>query len=245
MYGLVLDEDGDPIVGANVTLDGNAAASDSTGRFQLPVWASGEPLLIVERPGFVAYRESLAPNVGRDASQPALATLQRGGRLELAVPAVAGGGEVLVFLLPSGGQRLTGKGGPQPAFPWHRLNPLRVVPGSLTVLEDLPATKYDIVAFSALAKSQPDFVWVLADKTASVALSMVPTEIVRGQILRDGKGLSSASITLRTENVMRSTQGALGAAGRFYKSQPMELLPQALQSTRTDSDGHFTCGWGR
>ena len=156
LEGRVLDAEDVPVVDALVSLDGAQTRTGRGGVFAVARQAAGTALLVVRQPGFVPYCERLRDGHGQTGGRPVQVQLQRGATLDLTVGdltagGVSGGGEVLVWLVPTAGQRLAGAM-PGAAYPWHELNPLRMQAGERRRLHDLPPIKLEALAFHAQAK---------------------------------------------------------------------------------------------
>ncbi len=67
MYGMIYDRDGAPVMGAELIVDGNpAASSDSGGRFYLDALAIGEHALEARKRGFETYSGEFEFRSGSD-----------------------------------------------------------------------------------------------------------------------------------------------------------------------------------
>jgi hypothetical protein len=249
--GQVIDEQDRPLGGVEVSLDGTATTCDRTGTFRLTRRASGDPLLLIQKPGYVPHRERLP------LSNPQLAAhyppdslkivLQKGCTLRLEAGALPGAGEdMLVYLFPTKGQPLSTARLPQPTYPWHLLNPVRLQPGTTRLLQDLPAVKLEAFAHHRRGKSKPAFAWLTPDQTGTLRLEMEPVPTLEGKVTQNGKPLSNVHIELSFENPIRATHIALGQASSFYRAQPIEIVPAAHQTTQTSRNGSFLLGdWSR
>ncbi len=240
VVGSVLDASGSPIASARVSLDGAEVRSGLHGEFSLEARASGCALLLVHAPGFVPYREALAEGTAQVSIQ-----LRRGARLSLSVRSPDAEDEIVVYLFPTAAERMSGRV-PAPAYPWHELNPIRLAAGSVLELDDLPLTRVEARAFSADSSSASVSAWLTTEKLASIALEMVAAPKLAGRVVRGAEPVPGACIELCPLDPLRATQIALGASGRFYLSQPIELLPSTRQAVLSDAQGHFRVAlWDR
>jgi len=230
-----------PIAGAVVSLDGHETITDAEGGYRIARRASGNALLIVSAPGFTSYSERLPLPASGDTL--ALVVLRDACAMEITVPPIAGArGDAMVYVFPTGAQRLSGRM-PAPAYPWHRLNPLQVPPGTTVLLDDLPATRVDVYVFHPQARSRPTFAWTILGDVVQVPIEMEALPTLTGQVLLDGEPVAGAPVSLAFANGMAASQAALGpAASSFYKSQPVEFPPQIVQRAVTDVDGCFVLG---
>jgi hypothetical protein len=242
--GRVLDEHGDALPGARVSLDGEVTATDGGGRWELECAASGAPLLIVEHAGHAPYREELRALAGECEDSVHDVVLDRGCELELEVRGAGAGEDVRVFVLPRGGQRTTDRGG-QRAIPWHVVSP-SVVPADLsTTLHDLPPGRVEVVALHALGMARSGVLSLHPGERTRLVLELRSRPRLAGRVLQDGKPVAGAEVVLQSANRARASAGSLSAAQADHRSVPLVDLPAALQITRTDRSGAFVFGdWG-
>ncbi len=246
VHGRLVDEDGEPVAHAPLTVDGVAGTSDEEGRFAVLCAATGAPQLVVRAPGFVPYREHLREDAPGGAAVDV--ELRRGASLDLHLNGLGRdvGGEVLVYLLPASGERLTGVV-PRSAYPWHELNPLRLPASGSVQLHDLPACKLEARAFHPRAVGR-DTAWLraAADAPAHMTLTLEEVDAGRVRVVRDGAPVPGARAELRFANPIAATLGALGPrAERLLASQALELLPATAQEASTQADGSCSFGLDR
>ncbi|MCA8971621.1 MAG: carboxypeptidase regulatory-like domain-containing protein [Planctomycetes bacterium] len=234
--GRVSDTDNRAIVGAVVTLDGAPVSTASDGSFQIMQSASGPALLIVQKPGYALWREVVAGNVPEFAI-----TLREAASLRLMISPLHGSDdEVQIYVFPrDGGPR--SRLGTEAAYPWHLVNPIRARPGTTVTLAELPVGSCDVVAFHRFGRCASD-VLLSNTRPAELRLDLESVPLLRGRVVEHGEGVACAEISLLSANRIRATVRALGDHANFLKSQPIDLLPAALQRTTSDRDGTFTLG---
>ena len=242
--GRVLDKQGTPVPHAQISLDGQETQSDGNGWFAVEPQAAGDPLLIVEAPGFCAYKESLR---ARRLAEPLEIELAPGGQLALSLAPLAngdGGDDAELYLVPL--IEPFSAGGHQASFPWHRLCPLRVPPGGALVIEGLPATRYEILAFHRSGLARAENVWVQADRPGQVSLQWESKRELACTITRDGEPVRGVEVSILYGNPFRATLRELGSARKLWRSRPIHILPGlGGASVRSDGDGHCqVTRWG-
>lgn len=241
LVGRVQDEDGAPISGARVGLDGVDVWSDADGRFRHAVRVSGAPLLVVEAPGRVLHREALTADAWQGHDDK-LVSLQPGSSLVLgvsALPGVASSEPVLVQVFPTGGPMGMAGGRLQSLYPWERLNPIRIPLGGQVTLDGLPPCKLEIVALHASGASGPQPAFIVPGNAGELELSLTPHEPVRGRVVRDGEGVPGADVSLVVPNPVKATHRVLGGLAQHTRRVPVAHVPQATQHVVTDADGWF------
>jgi hypothetical protein len=91
VFGKVVDDAGEGIPGAEVTLDGHRAESDEKGEFYFPNIASGMALSTCRKHGYALYRETVPITAGRTIEAHQLQfRLAPAANLELSVEGNAG-----------------------------------------------------------------------------------------------------------------------------------------------------------
>lgn len=242
IYGEVTTLDGQPIEGARVRISGHEAMSDDKGEFYLPGIASGKALAVVEKPGYARYRETVPVPRGAVVTKDRLSfRLSPGANLEVTVLENVGAREpAKLFILPAGGQRVNMDRG-QRTYPWHLVNPVEIFPGGSTLIEDLPDGRVNLRLFhsGAVANPRQTAVKLVGGTVRQAVLHLEPAQQLRGQVLREGKPVAGATVTLEAPNRFSATIGALGTSSEFAQGMIIGHMPSAVQRVRTDDRGSF------
>lgn len=238
LEGLVVDESGEPIAGAEATLDGSTTRTDGAGRFRLAGLVDGRggaARLVLAAPGRALRTESL--RLAEATSGVRRFTLEPACALELALEArgdLAGAAEVLVLA-----DTPLGDGRGEHGFPWERLGPeLRLAPGTSLVLDGLPAGEFRVSAASPLGRARPERVRLggAFGTRARVVLTLEP--LPRAEVTSAATPGSLARLRLESCDVLRATLAAFGLEPRDVWRRPidpaaatrLELDPRALEA---------------
>jgi hypothetical protein len=240
--GEVVDEQGLPLPGTLVLLDGGEAWTNAEGRFFAPRLGSGAALLEVSRQGFVPHRESLMAVPGLPDDALRRVTLVRGSRITLTLAGVPGGAgdDAVVYVLPVVGQPVAGTP-PQPTMPWLRLNPLRVRPGGTHVLEAMPRAMFEVQVVHPFATGHTRANTLLG-KDLRVDVVMEPVPRLAGVVTRGDEPVPGATIEIAHADLMKASEGVFEAGRAVYRSQPLEILPSARHTVLSDDQGRFELG---
>ena len=242
VYGTVVDARNEPLADASVLLDGREMITDENGEFYFPTVASGKALAIVSKPGYATYREVVPLTAGFVVEPGKLSfRLERGASLEVSVQEAIGAREpAWVYVIPSGGQRVNSVRG-QRTFPWYSVNPVRVFPGSSTLVEDLPAGRVELVLFhsGAVAKPRSVAATLTAGQTKSQILHLEPAQQLFGTVSSEGVPVARAHVRLEAPHRSKATTKALRKRHDFGREIVMPHVPAALQEVRSDEKGRF------
>jgi len=240
--GLVLDLAGEPIDGAEVTIDGHVAFTDSAGEFFLPELASGTALAIVKKPGYAHYREIVPLPAGRTVEKEHLKfTLESGISLQVdLLEAIGGPGPALLYLTPGGGQRANRVRG-QRTYPWHLVSPVEIHPGGTILIEDLPEGRVHLALFrpGALAQPRQTSIKLIPGRKNQETLHLKQGPVIRGRILQEGKPAQRALVRLEAPDRSAATQRALLRNADVLQELILPHLPAGMQEVRTDASGRF------
>lgn len=242
VYGEVFDADGKLLQGAKVTLDGQVTETDDKGSFYFNGIASGEVTAYVEKPGFASTFQTLSIVAAKTVEMGTLKfRLERAARLEIAVEERLNAQiPTAVFLLPENpeGER---------KFPWFKINPVRVFPGGVLTVEDLPATRVAVRLFhsGSVAKPAQQTVTLVAGQTEHVSLHMQPAPVVNGVVSQDGKPVASAHVRMEVPDRSKATLSVFGQTSfLFLESEVFPNMPSAVQETLTTALGEYTLSAG-
>lgn len=237
VHGEVLGPGGTGLADARVTMDGQVTTSDATGAFVFDHMAAGEVLVIVDKPGYASYRETITTPAGRTIEPGKLKyALQPGARIEITVAeAINPGLEAQVLILPSNPRA-------QRRFPWFKINPVRVYPGGTTTVEDLPAEAIDLRLFHVGARAEPSVrtLTLQAGESASVTLHLAPAPQLAGTVVQGGRPVPGAHVRLEAPDRVQATLAALNVRDYLLiESELFPNLPTAVQETVSDGSGQF------
>ncbi|MCZ6598859.1 MAG: carboxypeptidase-like regulatory domain-containing protein [Planctomycetota bacterium] len=244
--GRIVDRAGEPIHGAKINVDGQIAWTGEDGGFHFARVAGGRSCLVeVDHPDYVALVTEVNVPLRRAIQAKELVLeLHPGTSLSLSTPSPVGGpGPTLVFLRPANPQSSRTRT-PTPMartrrFPWHRLNPIEVYPGSPTVIEGLPAEVVRVQAFRPGAISRGEVVNLRLGRTTPVQIRLVDAPKVSGMVTYDGRPVAGATVTLEAPDQVRSYLGFERQQSLYLESEVMPYLPPVRQETRTNAEGRY------
>jgi hypothetical protein len=237
VHGEVFDQSSKPIAGARVTMDGQVAQTDEQGLFVFSNMASGEVLVVVEKPGYAAYRETFNVVAAQTVERGRLEyVLERGARLAVTIADRINSGEkAQLFVLP---QDLLA----QRKYPWFRINPTSIYPGGTVTLEDLPAGSVNLYLFHSGAVARPPVrsVTLNAGATAQETLHLEPAPVLTGTVTDGGHPVEGARVRLESPDRVRALLSVFGETNYLYlEGEVIPNLPPAVQETQTDARGEF------
>jgi hypothetical protein len=233
--GRVVNEDGEPVAGARVSVDGQEATTGERGFFHVPQVAGGRVLLEVEAPGYALHREELGVQAGVGVPRSGLeVVLSAGATLRLHLAEESGGvGPATAYVLPTG---FAGTGN----APWQRFGPVELSPPT-TVLEGLPAGPVQVRVYREGAVAVPPAAGVHLQRgqTHDLRLNLQSAPMVEGTVLRDGRLEAGARVRLSAADPLRATLNHLGQGLDFLDAAPRPLLPAVTAEAVTGRDGRF------
>ena len=241
--GRVQDEKGEPIEGADVTVDGIRTTTGPDGEFFLSHVAPGQTLVEVEHPAFVRYQELIQVAGGfiSNRKKGLTFTLREGSTLRVAINANVGGpGPVKLYLLPNDKRRASAESYRNMRFPYHRLNPIEVTPGRPREITGLPSEVLMVHAFRPGAEPKLAVVNLRSGRPYDLKLQLKPAPMLHGTVTLDGEPAVGADVTLSAPNAVRAMLGYLKIGSRYLEHAVMPVLPPARQEVSTDKRGRFS-----
>lgn len=239
VIGTVVDDKNEPMLGAEVTVDGNVAFTDQAGRFRLPRVASGRDVIVtIDATGYARFRQQIHLERASVVTDDHFKfKLEKEATLQVSVPNAAGVfQDVLIYLYPTGGSSAAYD------FPWELVSPVRVKPGSQTTIKGLRRGSFTAVAYHSGAIANPRQQTVRVENTRAnlleVNLTAGPT--LTGSVMRDGVPVAGAIVEMEAPDLATATTKSLGRGARYVEEMLLPHVPAARQETRTDAHGNFT-----
>lgn len=240
VLGRVIDREANGIAGAEVVVDGTRVTSDTNGDFQLASVAAGEVLVEVEKPGYALHQEtaSLTGGVLLPRERLTLA-LEPEASLVISIEGNVGGpGPVRVLLLPGNFEQRS-VGTRSMRYPWHKVGPLEVHPGTPLRVGGLPAEVVRVYAFRAGAVSQPRVANLRSEGEFPLSIHLQPAPRITGVVTYAGRTVAGAKVRLEAPNAVRAMLSFFREPSYFLETGVLPLIPPAVQEVETDQGGHF------
>jgi len=242
--GRVQDRDGKGLEGARVTVDGTRVVTGPDGIFFLGAVAGGQVLLEVELDGYAAYQELAWVAAGKPNTADRLTfTLHPEATLKVSINGNVGGpGPVQLILLPGQeSQRLRQASAHRNMrYPFHRLNPIEVWPGSPKTITGLPAEVVKVFAFRPGAEGTQQVVNLRTGRPHELTVRLKPAPKITGIVTFDGQPVPDATVRLEATNRVRAALSYFRQGSHYLESAVMPPLPPAVQEVRTNASGRFT-----
>lgn len=240
--GEVYDQNGEPVSGAIVRMDGVPAETDDFGRFNLAGIAGshGDMVVTVEKPGYATLRTKTSLTSGTIVPLGRVRyVLQTAGTLEVyVVEKIGASGPAQLFLMPANPMMA------QSNFAWHRLNPIAVEPGTTTLIEGLPPGEVRALVFHAGAAAKPRIATanVRPGIANQLTIHLEPAPMLSGKVTHDGAPVARALVRVEAPDRSRAMLNYLGETAAYLESQVMQSLPPGAQTVKTDDFGNFRIG---
>jgi len=241
VFGRVQDSSGEGIEGAEVVVDGTRVFSGPDGGFYLSSVAAGPVLCEVQRDGYALYEEQVWIAGGAVTPKERMTfTLRPEVSLTVALDGNAGGpGPAQLYLIsdPRGGSSTAAIR--SISYPWHRINPIEIWPGTPVTITGLPDEVVKLHVFRAGARATVRPV-NLAGGLREVSLHLEPAPQISGRVTQDGEPVFGASVRLEAPDRVRATLDYFLESSYFLESTVLPDLPPGLQQVTTGKDGRFT-----
>ncbi len=242
--GRIVDRKGEPVEGAKITLDGQVAYSGVDGEFYFGAVASGHCVTEVEHPDYATLATTVSVSAGRPMPPGRLTlALRPAVSMSISTPNPVGGpGPTLVYVLPGTSTHSRSGIGPEvrsQRYPWHRLNPVEVPPGSSVLVENLPAEVVKVMAFRPGAVAREQVVNLREGRTTPVQINLQAAPMLTGVVTLDGRPLPGVDVSLEAPDRVRANLGYLREPSRYLESEVMPYLPPSRQETLTDREGRY------
>ncbi len=236
VQGRIVDEEGEPIGGAHVRLDGLATTTDENGTFFYIEVASGRCLFEVHKEGYVAYRTELGVASASRVEPGAIAVvLRRPASLRIVLrPDIGGPEPALVLLTPA-------RANYERSFPWQRVNPLYVTGETPLVVNDLPEGPVHVRVYRSGATMKPDYQQVHLNPgvETEVIVGLTPAPVVAGTVFGPDGAVPGAIVTISAADVVRASQRHFTTADQLWLEEVLPIMPAARTVVTADSNGRF------
>lgn len=238
VQGRVVDTAGNPISGAEVILDGQRTTSDVNGEFHYPRVAPGHRILaLVKKQGFARFRRIVPITAGGVVTSDRLHfVLEPGCDLQVTIQERIGADtQAQLFLLPDVEARAERK------FPWHEVNPTPIHAGGTFVIEDLPAGTVQLALYhqGARATARISSVHLVPGRRETAVLHLTPAPRVTGRVLRNGRPVHRALVTLSAPDPAMASVRALGQPLAYLETAVLPLMPPGVQKAYSGVGGDF------
>lgn len=237
VQGQVLDQAGEPVVGATAIIDGHRDQTDDNGFFYLPSLASGLSFIELEKPGFASHRENVAITANSVTPPDRLKyVLKQGSTLLLSVAGNVGGpGPVEIWLSPGNSKQAR-------TYPFYKLNPIEMQPGESREIPDLPKELVQVRAFRSGASVYPPTrnANLRASKRLPVQFELRDAPRIFGRVYSDQVPVSQARVVLEAPDQVQAALRHYRQPANFLESSILPMPPGARQEVRTNSLGEFT-----
>ncbi|MCC7013179.1 MAG: hypothetical protein IT454_11505 [Planctomycetes bacterium] len=239
VYGQVFDRESKGLEGVDVELDGQHARSDAEGLFYFPAATGGDAVqLILRKAGFATLSSRVAVAAGRVIEKGRYVyTMYPAATLELTLgPRVGGREDAVVILLPEVTNTMR-------SYPWHRVSPVRVRPGTTLRIDDLPGMRVSARVYhdGALADPEVATVFLQSGQVERHEVRFQAAPAFQG-IVQDEKGLrvENARVVCEAPDRTGATLQYLSAMPRLLEEEIIPTLPPAASEARTNFNGEFS-----
>lgn len=243
--GTVYDRESNPLEGVDVELDGQHTTSDAQGNFRFDAATGGERVvLVLEKPGYASTWDRIAVAAGRsiDPGQQGpqgkkKLTMLPGTTLELTLGARVGGkGDAQVILLP---EQMT----LERSYPWHRISPISMTPGTTRTFTDLPASRVRIRVYhdGAIAEPEQSTLVLREGDVTRHSVRFSPGPALTGVVMdREGRRIENALVTYEVADRHATTAQYFGAESEHaVEREIVPPLAPAVGTALTNYRGEF------
>ncbi|NOT30930.1 MAG: carboxypeptidase regulatory-like domain-containing protein [Planctomycetes bacterium] len=238
--GKVQDSGGKGLEGAIVVVDGTRVLTGAEGGFHIQSVAAGQVLCEVEHEGYALYQELVWVAGGAANSAERMTfTLKPAVELRVAIQGNVGGpGPAQLFVLSDRPQYNANSAFKNEGFPWHRINPIEVWPGTPVTIANLRPEVVRLHVFRAGACAPVKAVNLGANQH-DVVIDLQPAPTLTGIVQQDGAPVLGATVRLEAPDRVRATLNYFSEPSYFLETAVMPNLPPGLQETKTDKQGRF------
>ena len=240
-YCQVFDREGKGLEGVDVELDGSHVRTNEQGIAHFGSTPGGDVVqLVLRKEGFATQSARVSVAGGRVTELGRYAfTMQPAASLELTLGSRVGSREdAVVILLPE-------VSGMNRSYPWHRVSPARVRPGTTLRLDDLPPMRLAVRVFLDGATAEPESTIAFLDpgKVEQVSVSFSPGPAFAGiAVDREGRRLEGARIVCEAPDRTAATLQYLEQLPRVLEEEIVPSFPPGASEARTNFNGEFVFG---
>lgn len=238
VLGQVFDRDAKPLEAVDVELDGQHVFTDQEGYFRFDTAFGGERVRIVLRKqGFATLSGVVGVATGRPLGKEHFTyTLQPAASLALQLgPRIGASGDSVVVIEPE-------VQGLNRVYPWHRISPLRMPPGTTRVLDDLPAMRVTVRVFheGALALPESATVYLRAGDTERHEVRFEPGPSVEGVVVDEqGRRMEGARVVCEAADRLAAQHQYLAKTPFETGAEILAPMPMGSGEVRTGHNGEF------
>lgn len=238
VLGQVFDRDAKPLESVDVELDGQHVFTDQEGYFRFDTAFGGERVRIVLRKrGFATLSGVVGVATGRPLGKEHFTyTLQPAASLAIQLgPRIGSSGDSVVVIEPEvqGLNRI---------YPWHRISPLRMAPGTSRLLDDLPAMRITVRVFheGALANPESATVYLRAGDTERHEVRFEPGPSVVGVVVDEqGRRMEGARVVCEAADRLAAQHQYLAKTPFETAAEILAPMPMGSGEVRTGHNGEF------
>jgi len=237
-YCQVFDREGQGLEAVDVELDGSHMRTNEQGIAHFGATPGGDVVqLVLRKDGFATQCSRVSVAAGRVTELGRYTfTMQPAASLEVTLGSRVGSREdAVVILLPE-------VSGINRSYPWHRVSPARVRPGTTLRLDDLPPMRLVVRVFLEGATAEPESTIAFLDpgKVEQVSVSFSPGAAFAGiAIDAQGRRLEGARIVCEAPDRTAATLQYLEQLPRLLEEEIVPSFPPGASEARTNFNGEF------
>ncbi len=238
VLGQVFDRDAKPLESVDVELDGQHVFTDQDGLFRFDTAYGGERVrLVLRKKGFATLSSVVGVATGRPLGKEHFTyTMYPAASLALQLgPRIGASGDSVVVIEPE-------VQGPNRIYPWHRISPLRMPPGTTRVLDDLPAMRITVRVFheGALATPESATVYLREADLERHEVRFEPGPSIVGVVVDEqGRRMEGARVVCEAADRLGAQHQYLARTPFETAAEIMAAMPMGSGEVRTSHNGEF------
>ncbi|MEM9799537.1 MAG: carboxypeptidase-like regulatory domain-containing protein [Planctomycetota bacterium] len=241
--GTIKDDGGQPVVGAEIRLDGRLGYTNQEGQFLYSNVPAGKVLVTARKDGFAVARRNVGVGF-RTFVRPDdfVIRLEKGASLELSLSTAQGSLDpaVAVLIPPDAADRN--------AYPWYEINPIRIPRAGRARIDGLPDCSVNVHVFhrGAVATPASKSARLYGGRTAHLEFDLAPAPALRGRVLDGSEPIADVDVLIEAADRNTLTSKALGMRNpRFALEMITPPIPVAIERTKTNDRGEFAIAQAR